>query len=325
MPKQKAASLTGKTKTKCLTILINFELFKQLCSCSRGREITLLIERDYFIRYFLSREVNLIHHVMKELESLLAHARASGQVRIAQFSGVFEGPDPLKGNFGQFSAISAITKGTRSAFWPVGTGFRGCAIVAAVPSTALTGAAGAYHVAGELSQRGWMASLTQRNAPRTDVLAQDLRLPLLAAIQVKTRRVGDFQIGVGGEHPSPAGLNEWYALVSLRPLGERADFYIIPRNHVSAFVFIGFWNWIAEAPEGGRRNPEGRHRTGTPADFAGYHERWDLLEATADDAPWLLEPWLWEAEREVGLPEGHPGLGVCALPTPQPPADSVGS
>jgi hypothetical protein len=40
-----------------------------------------------------------------------------------------------------------------------------------VAKTALTGAAGEYFVAGELSRHRWAASITPRNADRTDVLA----------------------------------------------------------------------------------------------------------------------------------------------------------
>ncbi|HSI36145.1 MAG TPA: hypothetical protein VK986_21355, partial [Tepidisphaeraceae bacterium] len=39
-------------------------------------------------------------------------------------------------------------------------------------STGLTGAAGEYHVAAELSRRGRLATVTIKNSPGTDVLAQ---------------------------------------------------------------------------------------------------------------------------------------------------------
>jgi hypothetical protein len=36
--------------------------------------------------------------------------------------------------------------------------------------TGLTGAAGEYHVAAQLSQRGWLATITKKNSPGTDEL-----------------------------------------------------------------------------------------------------------------------------------------------------------
>lgn len=174
-------------------------------------------------------------------------------------------------------------------------------------STAITGAAGAYFVAGELSQRGWIASLTWGNTPRTDVLAQKLDPALTAAVQVKTRISGDFQVGVHGEDPSPVDANEWYVLVSLAGAGERPTFYVIPRNHLSAFIFVGFRAWVAERPE--KRNAKGTARAFKPREMEGYQEAWDLLDDPAAKAPWRVPAWIWDSVAEVGLPAGHPGLG----------------
>lgn len=83
------------------------------------------------------------------------------------------------------------------------------------------------------------ASVTWGNAPRTDVLAQRLDPSRLAAIQVKTRTSGDFQVGKGAEEPSPPGSDEWYVLVGLGEVGTRPDFFIVPRDHMSALVGEG--------------------------------------------------------------------------------------
>ena len=42
-------------------------------------------------------------------------------------------------------------------------------------------------------------------------------------------------------------------------------------------------------------------------DFARYEDRWDLLEASAFDAPVLLDLWMRDSIDDplVGLPEGH--------------------
>src|SRR5690348_8797999 len=98
--------------------------------------------------------------------------------------------------------------------------------------TGLTGAAGEYYVAAELSLRGWLATVTIKNAPHTDVLARKLETGRLLAIQTKTASQGyNFQLGIKDEKPTTAD-NEWYILVSLRPVGERPLFHIIPRNVV---------------------------------------------------------------------------------------------
>jgi hypothetical protein len=175
-------------------------------------------------------------------------------------------------------------------------------------STAITGAAGVYSVAAELSVRGWIASLTWGNAPRTDILAQRLDPPLVAAIQVKTRLTGDFQVGKSGEKAAPADSNEWYVLVSLREPGERPDFYVVPRNHMSAFIYVGFRRWVADAPS--RRNINSTARTFKPDAFSEYKEAWERLNNPASTALCHLPEWVWDPV--VGLPEDHPGLGQRA-------------
>ena len=56
--------------------------------------------------------------------------------------------------------------------------------------TGLTGAAGEYYVAAELSRRGWLATVTIKNAPGTAVLAQNPITKLTVAIQTKTSSGG---------------------------------------------------------------------------------------------------------------------------------------
>ena len=53
-------------------------------------------------------------------------------------------------------------------------------------STILTGVAGEYFVAAELSRRGFVASLTLRNTRGIDVLASNADATRSVGIQVKT-------------------------------------------------------------------------------------------------------------------------------------------
>jgi hypothetical protein len=94
----------------------------------------------------------------------------------------------------------------------------------------ITGAAGVYFAAAELSQLGWIAALTRRYAPRTDVLAQRADSSRTVGIQVKTRLSGWFQLGRSIPLPSSEGANEWFVLISLHGPGARPDFYIVPRK-----------------------------------------------------------------------------------------------
>lgn len=173
--------------------------------------------------------------------------------------------------------------------------------------TAVTGAAGAYLTAGELSQRGWVASLTWGNAPRTDVLAQRLDPPLVAAIQVKTRRTGDFQVGDKAEAPAQQGGNEWFVFVSLIGPGSRPVYYVVPRAHLSALVYVGDRLWLAAPGRGGRVRQETARRAVSDRDIDGYREAWELLDQPAEAAEARLPDWYFESEQRV-LDDGRPLL-----------------
>jgi hypothetical protein len=56
-------------------------------------------------------------------------------------------------------------------------------------SSGLTGIAGEYYVAAELSRRGFMASITLRNNDSIDIHASKLSNKKLFAIQVKTKQI----------------------------------------------------------------------------------------------------------------------------------------
>ncbi|MDQ5819978.1 MAG: aspartate ammonia-lyase, partial [Actinomycetota bacterium] len=104
--------------------------------------------------------------------------------------------------------------------------------------TGLVGAAGEYYVAAELSRRGWLATVTIKNAPGTDVLAQhgDQR-ELAVSIQTKTSsNTNSFQIGAKAESVA-TGDRQWFVLVGLTPLGERPVFYIVPHDVVAGCIF----------------------------------------------------------------------------------------
>jgi hypothetical protein len=164
-------------------------------------------------------------------------------------------------------------------------------------ATAITGAAGAYFVVAELSQLGWAASPTWGNAPRTDVLAQKADGSRVAAIQVKTRRSGSFQIGEKAEKPSTAA-NEWFVLVALNGAGVRPDFYVLPRDHITALVYYGYRAWLDRPGRNGRKHNETSMRAIKIDEITDYQERWDLLDANTSKAPWMLPEWVWSEAKK---------------------------
>ena len=169
--------------------------------------------------------------------------------------------------------------------------------MAAKTDTSITGAAGAYFVVAELSQRGWVASPTWGNAPRTDVLAQAADGSSLVSIQVKTRNTGSFQLGSKGEQPSSRDGNEWFILVSLKAPGEFPDFYVVPRDHIVALAYFGYRAWLARPGKNGRPHKQTAMRAIQVEEVERYKDAWGLLNSPAADADWMIPRWVWDVAK----------------------------
>jgi hypothetical protein len=111
-------------------------------------------------------------------------------------------------------------------------------------------------VAGELSKRGWIATLTAKNTPHVDVLAARPSGDVHARIQVKTRSPAYSYAHRVGKGFSMDGERDFVVLVDL---GGEAD---VPRY------------WIIAANEANCLITNQQLRT---KDIAEYENRWDLL------------------------------------------------
>jgi hypothetical protein len=173
--------------------------------------------------------------------------------------------------------------------------------------TGLIGAAGEYHVAAQLSMRGWLATVTIKNSPGTDVLAQHATTGRVVAIQTKTtsQRGASLVLGRKDEIPDPAGRG-WYVLVAMRGTEERPVFYVIPRNHVAALMWVGHRAWLSAPGRAGHVRKDSPVREIRPGHVESYRERWDALEDDAARMPYDLPEWFWEGVPRFGLPPGHP-------------------
>jgi hypothetical protein len=171
----------------------------------------------------------------------------------------------------------------------------------------LTGAAGEYYVAAELSRQDWLATVTIKNSPGTDVLAQRRDGSRMVAIQTKTSSGTSWQLGIKDERPAVRD-NEWYVLVSLGQPLERPSFYVMPRSIVAALVYLEHQDWMLESghvhgPARGVRK-ENERRTIRTKWIEGYLDRWDLLDRSAYTAPFLANTAFLDAAEDIGLPSG---------------------
>src|SRR5258706_15393205 len=98
-------------------------------------------------------------------------------------------------------------------------------------STGLSGVAGEYFVAAELSRRGYVASLTLRNTRGIDILASNKDATKSVGIQVKTSQGAKADWVMSKKAEQDLAENLFYVFVSL-PSGAPASFHIVPRKAV---------------------------------------------------------------------------------------------
>jgi hypothetical protein len=176
--------------------------------------------------------------------------------------------------------------------------------------TALTGAAGEYYVAAELSRRGWAASITPKGVERNDVLAQHLDTQAVVVMQVKTSAVGrSFRLSEKNERPTSA-TNEWYALVRLSDRDERPTFYLVPGNTIAAYLYVDHRLWLAAPGRNGQPHKDTAMRAVRSEDIEAYREGWDRLLKRTTHVPYFLPERIYAGLRRHPLPDDHPPIVV---------------
>lgn len=188
------------------------------------------------------------------------------------------------------------------------TNNRNSGLRGAARGTGLTGAAGEYYVAAELSLRGWLATPTIKNAPGTDVLAQFRETGTLVAIQTKTASFGNpFMMNLGIERVSSAD-NEWVVLVKLHQPLTRPSFFVVPHNHVAAAAYAQHRRWLKTPGRAGQPHRDNPRRTLRAHQLLAYEDKWDLLLRPTSAVPNLLGDDYADCIAQWGVPSGHPGM-----------------
>ena len=158
-------------------------------------------------------------------------------------------------------------------------------------STSLSGVAGEYLVAAELSRRGYVASLTLRNARGIDILASNAAASRSVGIQVKTNQ--DSRLGwlLNKKAEDYSENRLFYVFVNLNG-GSQPDFYVVPSKIVSKAVRESHKYWLRTPGLRGphKDNPmrmftdaalqpilKQLEKRGRPTAVAGYHNKWNLL------------------------------------------------
>jgi hypothetical protein len=139
----------------------------------------------------------------------------------------------------------------------------------------LSGIAGEYLVAGELSRRGYIASITLRNSKGVDILVTNEKATRTAAIQVKTKYGKGTAWVLSEKAEKYHAENLFYVFVSLN-YGEPADFYIVPSKVVAKTIKEHNRKWLRTPGLKGQKHNQTTMRTFRD-DEKQYRNRYDLL------------------------------------------------
>ena len=140
----------------------------------------------------------------------------------------------------------------------------------------LSGVAGEYYVAAELSKRGYVASITLRNTRGIDILCTNEETYKAVNIQVKTNQGPERSWILGEKAENEKDNNLFYVFVCLNGGDKHPNFFVVPSNDVARYTKETndeFLNTLGK--KGQQRKPN------SIRNFKDYEEkyinRWDLL------------------------------------------------
>lgn len=144
-----------------------------------------------------------------------------------------------------------------------------------IPSNQI-GVAGEYFVAGELSRRGHIASVTLKNTKGIDILVTDESASKYIGVQVKTNSASRTEWMLNKKAETFNAPNLFYVLVNL--CGSKPpEFYVVPSSVVAEYTAVNHAKWLNTPGRGGRKHVDTPMRKFRDPEGT-YRDRWDLLE-----------------------------------------------
>jgi hypothetical protein len=144
-------------------------------------------------------------------------------------------------------------------------------------SKGITGIAGEYFVAGELSRRGFMASITLRNNEGIDIHASNNSGDRIYTIQVKTNQHGGRSWPLSSKVELIKSENLFYIFVLLKGLKERPEYFIVPSITIAERIKEVHSAWLATSGKKGQPHHDNNLRRFDDKE-GEFLEKWDLLE-----------------------------------------------
>lgn len=144
-------------------------------------------------------------------------------------------------------------------------------------NTVLSGVAGEYSVAAELSKRGYLASITLRNTKGVDILCSNSEATKTRGIQVKTNRGSVRSWILNQKVENYVAENLFYVFVNLNDNKKQPDFFIVPSKVVAKYCKEGHSKWLSAPGKKGQKHIDTSMRKfDDPKEE--YLNRWELLD-----------------------------------------------
>ena len=141
----------------------------------------------------------------------------------------------------------------------------------------LVGVAGEYLVAGELSRRGFIASITLRNSRGIDIIASNSDGSKSVSIQVKTNSDGGSSWILNKKSEEYFSDNHFYVFVALGPINERPKFHIVPSEIVSKTIYKEHREWLSMPKRNGEKRKDTNMRKFSDSKDQ-YLDKWSVIK-----------------------------------------------
>lgn len=143
-------------------------------------------------------------------------------------------------------------------------------------SNGMTGVAGEYAVAMELSKRGYIATVTLRNTKGIDILASNEDGSRTVSIQVKTSKKKERGWILSEKAEKQVSENFFYVFVNLDIDNSNLRFHIVPSKVVAEYICKDHQDWLSSPGKKGQaRKDTPMRKFLTTTDE--YLNNWDLL------------------------------------------------
>lgn len=146
-------------------------------------------------------------------------------------------------------------------------------------SKQLSGIAGEYYVAAEISRRGYLAAITLRNSDGVDILISNINGDKLLSIQVKTtqnKRKWILNKKIEEENSS----KKYFIFVNL-PIDPDSspEYFIINSKTLAEHIYKGHRDWLSKPGKNGKKRNDSDVRQFDPQYFTENGLiNWDGLE-----------------------------------------------